>query len=161
MKIVIAIRHAKAAWTEPEVKDHLRILDQQGVLDAEKLGQFLLQEGIVPDVVLSSSAVRASRTEAIIVENLELPSSIINRKDELYNATAETILSVIQSVDPTKNIVMVVAHNPGISDFVSLVTDGSPVNMGTCDVVIVGFETDEWDACGVGTGFVSRYIENY
>lgn len=161
MKVVIAIRHAKAAWTEPEVKDHLRILDQQGVVDAEKLGQFLLQEGIAPDVVLSSSAIRAARTAAIIVDNLELPSSIIERKDLLYNASAEVILSVVQSVDPAKNIVMIVAHNPGISSFVSLVTDGSPVNMGTCDVVVVGFETDEWKSCLPGTGYVSRYIENY
>lgn len=161
MKVVIVVRHAKAAWTEEGIKDQQRMLDEEGVIDAEKLGQFLLQEGIIPDIVFSSSAIRAAKTAAIIVDNLDLPGSIIQRKDVLYNASGETILSVVQSVDPSKKMVMIVAHNPGVSDFVSLVTDGSPVNMGTCDVVIVGFETDSWGSCYPGTGFISRYIENY
>ncbi len=161
MKIVIVVRHAKTAWSESEIKDHERVLEPQGVLDAEKLGQLLLQEAIIPDVVLSSSAVRASKTAAIIVANLGLSNAIIHRDDILYNATAETILSVIQSVDPLKNKVMVIAHNPGISNFVSLVTDGSSISMGTCDVAVVGFEVDSWRSCLPGTGFLSRYIENY
>lgn len=161
MKIVIVVRHANAVWTESTVKDRERILDKQGVLDAEKLGGFLLQEGIIPDLVLSSSAIRALRTAEIIVDNLGLSNSIIEPMDVLYNASAETILSAIQLVDPLKNKVMLVAHNPGVSDFVSLVTDGSPMNMDTCDVVIVGLEIDSWKSCLPGTGFLSRYIENY
>lgn len=161
MKIVIVVRHAKTAWSESDVKDHERVLEPQGIIDAEKLGQLLLQEGIIPDVVLASSAVRASKTAAVIVANLGLPSSIIREKDVLYNASAETILSVIQSVDSSKNKVMVIGHNPGISNFVSLITDGSSMSMGTCDVAIVGFEAGTWKFCFPGTGFLSRYIENY
>lgn len=161
MKIVIVVRHAKAAWTESESKDHDRALDPQGVLDAEKLGQFLLQEDIIPEIVLASSAVRASKTAAIIIDNLGLPKSIIKQKDDLYNASAETMLSVIQSVDSSKDRVMLVSHNPGVSNFVSLMTDGSSINMGACDVAVVGFEVDSWRSCLPGKGFLLRYIENY
>lgn len=161
MKILIVVRHAKAAWAEPAMNDQERVLDPQGVIDAQKLGQVLLQEGITPDVVLSSSAFRAFETALMILENLGLPSSLIRPKDVLYNASAETILSVIQSVDSSINKIMLVAHNPGISDFVSLVTDVSSVSMDTCDVAIVGLEIDSWKSCLPGSGFLSRYIENY
>lgn len=161
MKVLIVVRHAKAAWKEPGDKDELRVLEEQGVLDAEKLGQILSQERIIPGIVLASSAVRASKTASIIVENLGLTGSIIRRKENLYNASAETILEVIRDIEPTVNVAMVVAHNPGISDFVGLVTDGSPVSMGACDAAIVGFEIDRWESCLPGSGFLSRYIENY
>ena len=161
MKILIVVRHAKAVWADLEIKDHQRALDPQGIADAAKLGQFLLQEGIRPDLVLSSTALRAVTTAGIIVNNMNLLPSIIKQKDVLYNASAETILSVVHSIPPSKNVVMLVGHNPGVSDFVSLMTEESPFNMGTCDVAIVGLECDSWANCQPGTAFLSRYIENY
>lgn len=160
MKIVIVVRHAKAVWTNSDSADFQRNLDPQGVIDAEKMGQLLFQEGIIPDTVLCSPALRASKTTEILIDNLHLPPTTIERKEKLYNASSETILSIIQSLKNAK-ILMIVGHNPGVSDFVSLVTDGSQVSMGTCDVAIIGFEVDHWQDCRPGTGYLSRYIESY
>lgn len=160
MKILVVVRHGKAVWSEG-AGDHERVLDEEGRADAVKLGALLREEGIVPELVLSSTAVRAATTAALIVEGLGEAKSIIEEKEALYNATAETILSVVQGIDEFQNVVMVVGHNPGISNFVSLITDGGAMNMGTCDVAIIGLEIRDWGFCLANTGFLSRYIENY
>lgn len=161
MKTLFVVRHAKAAWAELPSGDHLRTLNQEGIADAKKIGQLLAQEGIIPDLVLSSSAIRAQETSEILVDSLDLSQSIIEVKDALYNASAENILSFVQSLESDVEKPMLIGHNPGISNFVSLLTNGSSVNMGACDVAIIELDIDSWQFCLPGKGFLSRYIENY
>lgn len=162
MKTIFIVRHAKAAWMEDMSQDRLRKLDAEGVADAMKAGKLLAQEGLVPDLILSSTATRAEQTAQLIAEGLGLDESKIEYKNGLYNASAETILLVIQSVETDEEKLMIVAHNPGISNFLSLLTDGSSVNMGPCDIAILELDIDSWKNCCLpGHGFLLRYIENY
>lgn len=162
MKTIFIVRHAKSNWAEEGGEDRSRTLTAEGIADATKMGKLLAEEDLFPDLILSSTATRAEETAKIIAKGLGFPESKIDFKNALYNASAETILLVIQSVETEVNKIMFVAHNPGVSNFLSLITDGSSVNMGTCDVAIVNLEIDDWKHCCLpGKGFLSRYIENY
>lgn len=161
MKKIFIVRHAKATWMEDIGQDQQRPLDQEGVADASKAGKLLAQENLIPELILSSTAMRAEQTARLIANGLELPEFKIVYKNALYNASAETILLVFQSIETDEETIMVVGHNPGISNFLSLLTDGSSVNMGPCDMAILELDIDSWKNCLPGKAFLSRYIENY
>lgn len=162
MKTLFIVRHAKANWMEEGGEDRLRTLNAEGIADATKMGKLLAEENLIPDLILSSTATRAEETVKLIAKGLKFNESNIEYKNALYNASAETIILVLQSIETEANKVMFVAHNPGVSNFLSLITDGSSVNMGTCDVAIVELDIDEWKQCCLpGKGFLSRFIENY
>ncbi len=161
MKTLFIVRHAQANWAEESGQDRLRTLDAEGIADAIKMGKLLTDDKLIPDLILSSTAIRAEQTAKFLAEELNLNDSQIEYKNVLYNASAETILLAIQSLETEENTIMIVAHNPGISNFLSLVTDGSTINMGTCDIAIVELDINKWKDCLPGKGFLSRYIENY
>lgn len=161
MKTIFIVRHAKANWTAEDGQDRLRTLNAEGIAEATKMGKLLAEDKLIPDLILSSTATRAEQTAKLLAQALNLSDYKIEYKNVLYNASAETLLFAIQSLEIEENKIMVVAHNPGISNFLSLLTDGSAVNMGTCDVAIVEVDANIWKDCLPGKGFLSRYIENY
>lgn len=162
MKTLFIVRHAQANWANESGEDRLRTLDEEGIAEAKKVGKILAEDNLVPDLILSSTANRAEETAKLIVTALGVDGSKIEYKNALYNASAETIVLVIQSIEAKVDKIMIVAHNPGVSNLLSLITDGSSVSMGTCDVGIVELDIEEWKQCCLpGRGFLSRYIENY
>lgn len=161
MKQIFVVRHAKASWMEDVTQDQQRPLDPEGVTNALKAGKLLAQEDLFPELILSSTAVRAKQTASLIADGLELPGFMVECKNALYNASAETILEVLKSIATDEKTIMIVAHNPGISNFLSLLTDGSSVNMGPCDIGILELDIDSWEDCLPGKAVLSRYIESY
>ena len=108
MKRLILMRHAKSDWSGEALIDHDRALNDRGRANARALGDWLRDQGIVPDEVLCSSAMRTQETLA----GLNLPGGIkttITRK--LYLASLDQILSLLQRA--TGNSVLVLGHNPG------------------------------------------------
>ena len=62
MKSVLVLRHAKSSWKDPELTDHDRALNKRGKREARRIGELLRDENIIPEFVISSTAVRARRT---------------------------------------------------------------------------------------------------
>jgi phosphohistidine phosphatase len=62
MKTLLILRHGKSSWKFPDLPDHDRPLNSRGKRDAPLIGRKLAEEGMVPDVVISSSATRAHAT---------------------------------------------------------------------------------------------------
>jgi len=60
MKTLLILRHAKSSWKHPELSDHDRPLNKRGKRDAPIIGKLLRKKGLVPDVIFSSTAVRAN-----------------------------------------------------------------------------------------------------
>ena len=70
MKKLILIRHAKSSWDDSFIKDHDRILSERGLTDAPLIGKFLYKKNIIPDLILASTAKRASKTAELVLEEL-------------------------------------------------------------------------------------------
>jgi len=126
MNRIFILRHAKAG--EHTTNDHDRPLTEVGHSQARILGEWFRDQDIHFDAVLSSSSLRTVET----VESLALPNgyTIVPR---LYSAPAQMIESVIRESGVETGTLLIVAHNPGVSDLVTAA--GSPVSLSTCAVV--------------------------
>ena len=127
MKKIILVRHGKSAWDDPNLTDHDRPLADRGLEDIPEMGLRLKDKGLIPDLMISSTAIRASQTAEILAEVLHLPKSKIVYDKNLYHASYAMILKCIQRQDDENELIFVVGHNPGMNDFIDFldITVGS------------------------------------
>lgn len=118
MKKIILIRHGKSAWDQPFLSDHERPLAERGLRDLPKMAKRLKKREIFPDLILSSSAVRAIETAKITAEALEIEEEKIVVIDKLYHAPAHTILKYIKMQHDSVDTLFVVGHNPGFNELI-------------------------------------------
>ncbi len=114
MRQLLLLRHAKSAWDDPAQPDHARKLNARGHAAAAAMRAAIRQFGLVPDVVLVSSARRTLQTLDALGPWDETP--LIEPMDGLYLAPPEKILSIAAGVSETVRSLMVVGHNPGLHD---------------------------------------------
>jgi phosphohistidine phosphatase len=114
MKRVILMRHAKSSWSDNNLNDHTRPLNKRGRRDAPIMALKIKEEGIVPQIIFSSDSSRTKETSKYLLTKLTNTKIEYNR--QLYHASESTILGVIQEIDDQYDTVMVLAHNPGITD---------------------------------------------
>lgn len=72
-KTFILIRHAKSDWDDPLLDDHDRPLNPRGHPSAPRIGKWLSAQGVIPDTVLCSSALRTRETWNGIATHLSTP----------------------------------------------------------------------------------------
>ena len=148
MKTLIIVRHAKSSWDSPGLSDHERPLNKRGLKDAPTMGARLAEWGPPVDRVISSSAVRALTTAELIIGEMGLPWDEIQILDELYHATEDDLLDVIQDQDDYIDGLMIFGHNPGMTYLVNDLSDLYLENLPTCGVAILQFEVESWEDVG-------------
>ena len=154
MKTLYVIPHAKCSWDAANIDDFERPLSERGKRDAPRMGKGLKEKEIHPDLILSSPAKRALSTCKRIADILGYPKEGIKAERELYHSDAETILSVIQGLKKKYDTVMLLSHNPGLTDFVNSLLDGELDidNVPTCGVVAFQFDVESWSEVNWGKG---------
>lgn len=147
MKRLIVVRHAKSSWDDPELEDHDRPLNGRGKRVAPLMGKHLVDHGVIPDHITSSSAKRALRTakalQKVYAEFGESPA--LDKRQELYHASSEEILEVVWSLPSEFRCEMIVGHNPGLEEFLCEVcASNAPARLPTCAVAVLDFEAEGW-----------------
>jgi phosphohistidine phosphatase len=123
-RTLLLLRHAKSSWDDAALSDHDRPLAPRGERAARLIASHLRAEGIIPALVLCSSARRTRETLAALQPVLG-ESTEVRIEDRLYGAGATTILAILRAVDAAVSSVMVIGHNPGLEDVaVALAGDG-------------------------------------
>lgn len=158
MKTLIIVRHAKSSWDKPNLVDFERILNQRGLNDAPFMGQIVAEKGIVPDLILSSPAVRAMTTASFYAEALNYPKEKIQSKETIYDRGAKHILYLINEIDDKFQTVMLFGHNPDLSSLAQYLCDFHEGNLPTCGTVCVDFDTDTWSNIGEEKGRLRFFI---
>jgi phosphohistidine phosphatase len=143
MKTLVLVRHAKSAWDAPGLADHERPLAKRGLRDAPEMGRRLAERGLEPDVIRSSTAVRARTTAELIAEGLGLAPDRLDLDERLYGASPEDILDVVREFDDAVGTAMVVAHDPGMSDL-AFALSGTIEHMPTCAIAEFRFDVASW-----------------
>jgi phosphohistidine phosphatase len=143
MKTLLLMRHAKAADAKGGQPDTDRPLSAPGQRDAVRLGSWLRQQGLVPDLVISSSARRAAETAAAVIESSGCGGEW-QATPSLYEAEAKAYFEVLRRVPAACATVLVVAHNPGIEGMVEALT-GRTETMAMGAVAAVTLPIDRWD----------------
>ncbi len=142
MKTVLILRHAKSSWREAGLADHERPLNKRGKRDAPRMGRLLREEDLVPDLIISSSAVRARKTAQLVIEASGYDGELRLAR-ELYAAEPEAYLEVLQILPETVTSVMVVGHNPGLEELLELLS-GDWQRLPTAALAQVALELDAW-----------------
>lgn len=158
MKILYIVRHAKSSWEDPFLNDPDRPLNNRGRRDAPRMGKRLKEREITPDLILSSPAERAVSTSVLLAEKLGYSTGNIHTDGRLYHAAEENLLSVIHTLNDGNDEVLIVGHNPGLTDFVnSLSREPVTDNIPTCGVVAISLNVDSWKDAEWGKGTVVFY----
>lgn len=114
VKTILLLRHAKSAWGEPGLSDHDRPLNRRGELAAAAIADHLVAKGIVPDLILCSTATRARQTLAPLIERLAAPAPPIALESGLYLASEDTLLNRLRGLPDATDTVLLIGHNDGI-----------------------------------------------
>lgn len=136
---LILVRHAKSDWGDPGLTDHDRPLNARGRGDAPVMAGRLAETGDGVQRILSSTALRARTTAGVFGEALGVE---VELDPELYAAPASTLLAKAAATGSTH--VMVVAHNPGISDLAARLSGGGIEHMPTCAVARFAWDAGSW-----------------
>jgi phosphohistidine phosphatase len=143
------MRHGDAQWKDPEVEDFVRPLNRRGSNESEAMGRRLMELALVPDLIMASSARRAHQTAEIVARELALPGRSIRFEEALYLAGAQEILRLARAIGPLVPHLMIVGHNPGISELASLLAPAADVGgLATAALCTITFDTDQWSAVG-------------
>lgn len=152
MKTLLLARHAKSDWGLSGLADHDRPLNDRGLRDAPAMARRLVEEGVQLGRVVTSSAVRARATAAEYagafgIELVEEPL--------LYAASARAILAIAAAQPDEAERVMLVGHNPGMSDAVAELA-GEFVDLPTCAVAECLVDVGSWAELVEGSGRLVR-----
>lgn len=144
MKTLLLIRHAKSSWADPGQEDFERPLNDRGKQDAPVMGKRFAKKGIQLDAIIASPAKRTKKTSELIAGELGVDKSMIFFNEDLYLAPVSTFYDIISNIDDVLDHVAIIAHNPGITDFVNELTGVRVDNMPTCAVYGVQIKISRW-----------------
>ena len=111
---LLILRHAKSAWDTDAASDFERPLAKRGKKAAPRVGQFLLQQGLVPDFVVSSPAMRARQTVIAVCEQMDISPDEISWDDQIYGGWTDSLVSVLTDCPNDARRVLIAGHNPGL-----------------------------------------------
>jgi phosphohistidine phosphatase len=112
----ILVRHAHADWPSFSGRDFDRPLTPRGLDDARASACTLRDAGLRPELVVASPALRTRQTAEILCTELQLSPQALCFPDALYNAGPALLEAELRKLQGDCRLVMVVAHNPGISE---------------------------------------------
>ena len=142
MKELLVLRHAKSAHSDPRLPDHERPLNERGRQAAPRVGRLLLERDLLPELVLCSTARRTVETTELVLAEAGSKAGAAHLS-ELYLASAQTILETVVMNAGDANRVMVVGHNPGVEDVLTLLGLGLQA-MPTAALAHVRFDIEDW-----------------
>ncbi len=149
MKSLLLLRHAKSGNLIPGLNDFDRTLTDRGRKAAELVGAYMSSHKLHLDLVLSSPAVRARETTEIVLRSSK--KRIHPQYDQrIYEATTQNLLDVIHDVEKRLKQILLVGHNPGLEEFVRLLT-GAQQPMGSASLAKLSADISAWDECESGT----------
>jgi len=144
MKNLFLIRHAKSSWENLNLKDFDRPLNERGHRDAKDMANRLKNKNITFDKILSSPANRAQTTAKYFLNILEIEEKKFELAADIYDAYESDILKLVQNTSSSINNLAVFGHNPTFTILTNKFADNYIMNVPTCGIVSVSFETEVW-----------------
>jgi phosphohistidine phosphatase len=156
MKKLYLIRHAKSSWNNSGLGDIERPLNKRGLKDAARMGKILNKALFKPDCVITSPARRAHETAEIIANKTGFPVAKLIIEKRIYGAGTNELLKIITKQDDSLDVIVLIGHNPGLTDLANLLNDIVVDNIPTCGIFTIEFSDKSWREISKKTGtFIS------
>ena len=143
MLTLLVLRHGKSDWDASFDSDHERPLAKRGRRAAKLVGEFVSAIDLIPDSVITSSAVRARTTVEIAAEAGSWDCGI-RVTDRFYDATPGQVLGEVQAETGSTKTLLIAGHQPTWSAFVTLVIGGGTLRFPTAALACVEFPIENW-----------------
>jgi phosphohistidine phosphatase len=159
------MRHAKAL-TPHNVDDYERPLAPRGREAALMIAGHMLHEGYEPELLLVSSAKRTQETFSLVRSSM--PACKFIPKRDLYGASLEDLVELIQAIESGVKSVLIIGHNPGLAELSEMLVDetkSNPAamkhlssNFPTASFSVFDFKVDHWSDVQLGQGNLRQFI---
>ena len=113
------------------------------------MGRLLARSGQLPDLVITSSAVRA-RTTAELAASAGGFQCPIEVTDSIYHATPQVVLNLVTGATDSARTVLLVGHEPTWSELASFLIGGGDLRFPTASVARLDFPVASWRDVGFG-----------
>ena len=144
MKTLFILRHAKAVSKDPSLSDHDRPLDKLGEDDALRMGKLIKDKGIVPSLIISSTALRAKTTAELVAIGCGYEGDIV-LNSSLYEAKPKDYLAVLGMLSDRYSSILIIGHNPTVEDTIQMLTDQSAVvAIPSCALAHINILIEKW-----------------
>ena len=137
------LRHAQSADKQIGQTDKERVLTSVGLAEARAVGNFFKEKSVFPDLIISSSALRAKSTSQVVAEILKYKEEEIMMIDDLYEAQVSTFFHLLSQLEDHINTILIVNHNPVISYFATQLTQQQHGFL-PAEVLALKFEAESW-----------------
>jgi phosphohistidine phosphatase len=144
-KTLLLVRHAKSSWEDADLDDIDRPLNKRGVRDAPEMGRRLSGRSLIPDLIVSSPAVRALMTASAIAREVSDTVSVVI-EEGLYAAAPQDVLDIVADFDDGFQTALVVGHNPTMTQLANSFSSAPIENVPTCGMLFL--EATMWSSAG-------------
>ena len=108
---------------------------------AKKLNQL----GCQPNLIISSPAKRTLQTSLVFANELAFKVNNILFNTGIYEASLKDLVIIVNNIPSKHQNVILVGHNPGISELANYLT-GNPINFApTCSIIKIELEINNWN----------------
>ncbi|MGB3790207.1 MAG: histidine phosphatase family protein [Phormidesmis sp.] len=146
MKRLHLIRHAKSSRDDSDLADIDRPLNKRGLASCQIMATQIADVGCPFDPVFCSPAVRTQSTIEQISQALSSQQIHWQTDNALYTFEVQDLVKWCRALDNSMTEVVIVGHNPAMTDFVNQMSDRTIKNLPTCGYVQLQFEVDSWQA---------------
>ncbi len=151
MRSLILFRHGKSDWDAAFANDHERPLASRGIEAARLMGRFLQQTHQVPDLAVSSSALRARDTLQLAARAGHWHTTM--RVDSaLYESSPGQVVHWIRALDDDPECLLLTGHEPTWSDLAGQLIGRALIKVPTGAMLRIDFDHDSWNAIDAGGG---------
>ncbi|MEX2352551.1 MAG: histidine phosphatase family protein [Gammaproteobacteria bacterium] len=120
------MRHAKSDWNAGIDRDFDRPLSKRGIRDALKMADWMSEQNIRPDLLISSPSLRTRETAGIILSKSEMNPENVIWEQQLYEAGLNDLLGIVERYAGTADSILLIGHNPGVDSLLSLLAGEEP-----------------------------------
>ncbi len=157
------LRHAKSSWDDASLKDFDRPLSERGENAAPRMGAYMAAQGLAPDLVLCSPAVRARQTLDLVLPHLADGPTVVY-EDNFYLAAPSVLLARLRKIGAKVHHVLIVGHDPGMQGLaLELAGTGDAERLQalaskfpTAGLAVIRFKIRDWSRVGPGKGRLHR-----
>ena len=158
MKTLILARHANAESGIKYNSDFDRKLSAWGKTDASAVSKYFIDHFAKPEKFISSNAERAMETSKIFCENFKFDTSNIVYSEELYSNNPNSILYLINETHDMISRLMILGHNPSISQVVCYFLRTVPFIVPSSSIISIHFDCSSWEGIYKAESMIDCYL---
>jgi phosphohistidine phosphatase len=159
------LRHAKSSWDDGSLPDFDRPLAKRGETAAPRMGAYMAEHGLAPELILCSPAVRARQTLDLILPRLTGGPTVVY-EDRFYLAAPSLLLARLRKIEGKIQHVMIVGHDPGMQGLAMALAGGGDADMlqalatkfPTAGLAVIRFKARSWSKVGDGSGRLDLFM---